>query len=153
MSRILGSLMEEPSRASRKRTVKALRRVALGAVAVGAAGVLTAAPAFGDDCVNLSRNTDPTQATSGGTTLSTPFGDTAVKGHWVYLGDTWLFVSPGTQSLLDGAVDTSALPGANGNFTNGQGDGLLERSGAASEGRRCTVMQTGHGIAGECGEG
>lgn len=124
-----------------------------GAAAIAAAGVVTAAPALADDCVNLSRNTNPAQATSGGKTLSTPWGDTVVKGHWVYLGNTWLFVTPGTQSLLDGAVDTSAVPGANGNFTAGQGDGLLERSGAASDGRRCAVMRNGHGIAGECGEG
>lgn len=126
-----------------------------GLVSAAAAGVVLtvgAGTAFADDCVNVSRNTNPAQATSGGKTMSTPFGDVVVKGHWVYLGDVWLFVTPGTQSLLDGAVDTSGLPGAEGNFTNGKGDGLLEVSGAASDGRRCAVMENGHGIAGECGE-
>jgi hypothetical protein len=47
-------------------------------------------------------------------------------------------------------VNTSGLPGAEGNFTNGEGDGLLEVSGAASEGKRCAAMESGHGIAGEC---
>lgn len=123
---------------------------------VAAAGAVmtvgTSGAAFADDCVNLSRNTDAAQATHGSKTMSTPFGDVATKGHWVYLGDTWLFVSPGTQSLLGGAVDTTGLPGAQGNFTNGKGDGLLEVSGAASGGKRCAVMENGHGIAGECGE-
>ncbi len=83
-------------------------------------------------------------------------GDTVVKGHWVYLpadGEqpaTWLFISPGTQNL--GGIDVSGLPGMQGNFTNGKGDGPLEQSGAASGGRRCAVMDNGHGIAGECGE-
>jgi hypothetical protein len=127
-------------------------RIAAASLVVAGIVGLAAGPAFADDCVNLSRNTNPAQATKGGKTLATPFGDTVVKGHWIYLGDTWLFVTPGTDSLLGGAVDTSGLPGANGNFTNGQGDGLLERSGEASGGTRCAVMETGHGIAGECGE-
>jgi hypothetical protein len=130
--------------------MKASRRLALGALAAGASVVLAAGPAFANDCVNLSRNTNPEQATKGGKTLSTPFGPTITKGHWVYLGDIWLFVSPGTESLLGGAVNTSGLPGAEGNFTNGEGDGLLEVSGAASEGKRCAAMASGHGIAGEC---
>lgn len=129
-------------------------RMKFAAASIAVAGIvgLAAGPAFADDCVNLSRNTNSAQATAGAKTIDSPFGPTAVKGHWIYLGDTWLFVSPGTESLLDGAVDTSALPGASGNFTNGMGDGLLERSGTASGGKRCAVMEHGHGIAGECGE-
>jgi hypothetical protein len=127
-------------------------KIAAASIAVAGIVGLAAAPALADDCVTLDRNTNPAQATAGGKTLSTPFGDTVVKGHWIYLGDVWLFVSPGTESLLGGAVDTSGLPGAEGNFTDGKGDGLLEQSGAASEGKRCAVMETGHGIAGECGE-
>lgn len=129
-------------------------RTKIAAASIAVAGIvgLAAGPAFADDCVNLSRNTNPAQATKGGKTLATPFGDVTVKGHWIYLGDTWLFVTPGTDSLLGGAVDTSGLPGANGNFTDGKGDGLLERSGEASGGKRCAVMEKGHGIAGECSE-
>ena len=44
-----------------------------------------------------------------------------MKRHWIYLGDAWLVVSPGTTSLLDGAVDTTGLPGSQGNLTNGKG--------------------------------
>lgn len=129
-----------------------IKRGLVTMVATGAFVAIGAGAAMADDCVNLSRNTNPTQAAKGAQTLDTPFGPTSVKGHWVYLGDVWLFVTPGTESLLDGAVDTSALPGAEGNFTNGKGDGLLEQSGTASGGRRCAVMEHGHGIAGECGE-
>jgi hypothetical protein len=127
-------------------------RTKIAAASLVVAGIvgLAAGPALADDCVNVSRNTNPAQATKGGKTLDTPFGETVVKGHWIYLGDTWLFVTPGTESLLDGAVDTSGLPGADGNFTNGQSDGLLEQSGTASDGRRCEAFK-GHGIIGECG--
>jgi hypothetical protein len=133
------------------------RFITRGLVTAAASGALLAVSAGGalaDDCVNVSRNTDPTQATHGGTTLDSPFGPVPVKGHWVYLGpDGWLFVSPGTTSLLGGAVDTTSLPGSQGNFTNGKGDGLLEQSGTASDGRRCVpAFTTGHGIVGECGE-
>jgi hypothetical protein len=129
-----------------------IKRGLVTAVATGAFVAIGAGSALADDCVNLSRNTNPAQAAKGAKTLDTPFGPTSVKGHWVYLGDVWLLVTPGTESLLDGAVDTSGLPGAKGNFTNGKGDGLLEQSGTASGGRRCAVMENGHGIAGECGE-
>ena len=128
------------------------RTLALSAASVVGIIAVTAGPALADDCVNLSRNTDSAQAMNGAKTLATPFGSTFVKGSWVYLGDTWLFVTPGTESLLGGAVDTTGLPGAEGNFTDGKGDGLLEQPGDASDGKRCAVMESGHGIAGECGE-
>lgn len=104
--------------------------------------------------MNLSRNTNPAQATNGGKTLETPFGETVTKGTWVYLGDTWLFVSPGTESLLGGAVDTTGVPGVDGNFTDGKGDGLLQQSGDASDGKRCdtAALEAEHGLAGECGD-
>lgn len=124
-------------------------------VTVAATGVMMttgAGVALADDCVNVSRNVDGAQAEKGAKTIESPMGPALVKGHWIYLGDVWLFVTPGTQSLLDGAVDTTSLPGANGKFTNGKGDGLLEQSGTASGGKRCAVMLKGHGIAGECGE-
>lgn len=130
-----------------------IKRGIITAAATGALLAVSSGGAFADDCVNLSRNTNEAQALKGAKMLETPFGTTAVKGHWVYLGDVWLFVSPGTQNLLGGAVDTSDLPGAEGNFTDGKGDGLLEQSGKASDGRRCAVMEKGHGLAGECGEG
>jgi hypothetical protein len=129
-----------------------IKRGLVTAAATGAFLSIGIGTALADDCVNLSRSTDPAQAQHGGKTMSAPFGDVTTKGHWVYLGDVWLFVTPGTESLLGGAVDTTGLPGAEGNFTNGQGDGLLEVSGTASDGRRCAVMASGHGIAGECGE-
>lgn len=132
------------------------RFITRGLVTAAASGALlavSAGAALADDCVNISRNTDPAQATRGSTMLDSPFGPVPVKGHWIYLGDAWLFVSPGTTSLLDGAVDTTSLPGSQGNFTNGKGDGLLEQSGTASGGRRCVpAFATGHGIVGECGE-
>lgn len=129
-----------------------IKRGLVTAVATGAFVAIGAGSALADDCVNLSRNTNEAQATKGAKTMETPFGEVAVKGHWVYLGDVWLFVTPGTESLLGGAVDTTALPGAEGNFTDGKGDGLLEQSGTASGGRRCATMEKGHGIAGECGD-
>jgi hypothetical protein len=132
------------------------KRGIITAAATGALLAVSSGGAFADDCVNLSRNTNPDQARKGATMMQTPFGPTAVKGHWVYLGDVWLFITPGTQSLSageGGSVDTSSMPGAEGNFTDGKGDGLLEQSGKASDGRRCAVMEKGHGLAGECGEG
>lgn len=131
-----------------------IRRGLITAAATGAALTMGAGAAFADDCVNLSRNTNVEQATKGAKEVDTgeAFGTVLTKGNWVYLGDTWLLITPGTESLFGGAIDTSAMPGVNGNFTNGAGDGLLERSGTASDGRRCAAVNGETGLAGECGE-
>ena len=125
-------------------------------------GVLTAATsvallasgagaAFADDCVNLSRNASPDRALHGGKVFTVPGEDgftTVTKGHWVYVGDTWLFITPGTTSL-DG-IDVSSLPGSSGNYTNGQADDLLGVAGQHSAGL-CTTRQQSHGIqSGAC---
>jgi hypothetical protein len=129
-----------------------IKRGLVTVVATGAFVTIGAGAAFADDCVNLSRNANPDQALKGAKMLATPFGEIPTKGNWVYLGDVWLLVTPGTESLLGGAVDTTGMPGADGNFTDGKGDGLLEVSGAASDGRRCATMENERGLAGECGE-
>ena len=130
------------------------RTISRSLVTVAAAGALltiSAGGAFADDCVNLSRNTNPAQALNGAKIVAGPGGEAAaVKGHWVYLGDVWLFVTPGPQDLF--GADTSGLPGAQGNFTNGKGDGLLEQSGKASDGRRCPPETKSTGMVGQCGD-
>lgn len=131
-----------------------IRRGIVTAVATGAVMAFGTGAAFADDCVNLSRNTNADQAVKGAKEVYTgdAFGTVMTKGNWVYLGDVWLLITPGTEGLFEGAIDTSAMPGVEGNFTNGKGDGLLEVSGAASDGRRCATMENGKGIAGECGD-
>lgn len=132
---------------------QSIRRGLVTVVATGAALTVGAGAAFADDCVNLSRNTDVEQATKGAKEVDTgAFGTVLTKGNWVYLEDAWLLITPGTESLFGGMVDTSAMPGVNGNFTNGAGDGLLERSGSASDGRRCAAVSGETGLAGQCGE-
>lgn len=129
-----------------------IRRGLVTAVSTGAFLSFGAGAAIADDCVNLSRNTNAQTAAKGAKTLDAgPLGSVLTKGNWVYVGEAWLLITPGTESLLGGVVDTSGMPGAEGNFTNGMGDGLLERSGTASDDRRCAVMESGHGVAGECG--
>ena len=126
------------------------RRTARTTVVAAATGLMLltgVGAAFADDCVNVSRSTRPTP---GGSTLSTGFGDVQVKGHWVNLGDVWLFVSPGTQSL-DG-IDVSALPGANGNFSGANGIDDLLGVQASKGGKACQRDSFGtHGIASACG--
>ena len=129
------------------------RRTTRTAVVTAATGVMLltgVGAAFANDCVNVSRSTNPTP---GGSTLSTEFGDFQVKGHWVNLGDTWLFVTPGTQSLLGGAVDTSGLPGSNGSYSGANGiDDLLGIQGSKG-GRACLRDSFGqHGVASACGQ-
>jgi hypothetical protein len=128
------------------------RRLARTTVVAAATGFMLMSgigAAFANDCVNVSRSTKPTP---GGSTLSTGFGDFQVKGHWVNLGDTWLFVSPGTQSLLGGAVDTSGLPGANGNFSGANEIDDLLGVQASKSGKACERDSFGqHGIASACG--
>ena len=120
------------------------RRTARTTVVAAATGILLLTgigAAFADDCVNISRST---KATPGGSTLSTGVGDVQVKGHWINIGEGWLFVTPGTQSLLGGAVDTSGLPGAQGNFSGAnEQDGLLGVQGVKG-GKSCERDRFGY---------
>src|SRR5690242_15820806 len=97
-------------------------RTSVVAATTGLLLLTGAGSALANDCLNISRST---KATPGGTTLGTPFGDLQVKGHWVNIGEGWLFVSPGTQTLLGGAIDTSGLPGAEGNFSGANNQDAL----------------------------
>ena len=131
-----------------------MKRAAAAVAVAGAVMVLGTGSAFANDCVNLSRNTSPESATKGGKVLQTPFGPTVTKGHWVYLGDVWLFVSPGTESLLGGAVDTSGLPGADGNFSGVNDEDALLAVQGVKGGAACERPSFGEeGIAGACGAG
>jgi len=126
------------------------RRTAHTAAVAAATGLMLASgigAAFADDCVNVSRNA---KSTPGGSTISTDFGDFQVKGHWINVGDVWLFVTPGTQSL-DG-VDVSGLPGANGNYSGANGIDDLLGIQASKGGKACLRDSFGqHGIASSCG--
>jgi hypothetical protein len=128
------------------------RRTARTAVVAATTGLMLVTgvgAAFANDSVNVSRST---KATPGGSSISTPFGDLQVKGHWINIGEGWLFVSPGTESLLGGAVDTSGLPGAEGNFSGAnEQDALLGVQGTKG-GKACERDSFGqHGIASACG--
>ena len=82
--------------------------------------------AFADECINTSR------AAPENTT------DITIKGNWGYIpeADAWAFGVPG------GAPSTFVpLPGANGNYTNGQRDHLLSETAETNPNR-----QTEHGI-------
>lgn len=125
-----------------------LRTVATAATA-GALLIGGSTAAFANDCANVSRST---KATPGGGTLTTPFGDLQTKGRWVNVGDAWVFISPGTQSLFDGAIDTSGMPGAQGNFSGANGQDALLATQAAHGGGACDRSTFGqHGIASACG--
>jgi hypothetical protein len=124
-------------------------RTAVVAATTGLMLLTGAGAAFANDCVNISRST---KATPGGTTIDSPFGTLQVKGHWVNIGDGWLFVSPGTQSLLGDAVDTSGLPGAKGNFSGANGQDALLGVQGVKGGQACERDSIGdHGIVGACG--
>jgi hypothetical protein len=108
-----------------------------------------AGAAFANDCVNISRST---KATPGGSTITSPFGELQVKGHWVNIGEGWLFVSPGTESLLGGLVDTSDLPGAEGSFSGANDQDALLGVQGTKGGQACERDSFGQqGIVGACG--
>jgi hypothetical protein len=111
-----------------------LRKLLIGgALAAGMVAIPTAA--FADSCVNVSRAPAPC-----GTTCSGPVTD----GNWVWLGDVWGKAPPGTADSVQ-----FGLPGANGNYTNGQTSSLLGMSNNCPPGNN-PARQTSHGIQTGC---
>lgn len=106
------------------------------------AGVIMAVPtaAFADSCANVSR-----APAACGMTCSSP----VVEGNWVWLPSigvpdpVWGFAPPGATDSV-----TFGLPGANGNYTNGQTSSLLGVSAICNGG--VPARQTGHGIQSGC---
>jgi hypothetical protein len=97
------------------------------------------ASAFANSCVNLSRSA-PKSAS----------GDELVtKGNWVWVGDAWLFVSPGTNVEEEFGVPGAHLPGENGNYTNGKSGSLLGVS-AHCDPEKSTSRQQERGIQTGC---
>ena len=96
------------------------------------------ASAVANSCVNLSRSA-PKSAS----------GDELVtKGNWAWVGDAWLFISPGTNVEEEFGVPAHA-PGENGNFTNGKTDSLLGVS-ANCDSEKSTSRQQERGIESAC---
>ncbi|MEX1079525.1 MAG: hypothetical protein WED09_10500 [Homoserinimonas sp.] len=103
-------------------------------IAAGLVFVPTAAYAL--DCANVSRP----PAACGSNCTEGP----VLKGNWAWLPsvfpgaqEAWVFVPPGT---------VPDLPGANGNYQNGEGYALLVNAICDSEGSVLVNRQTEHGI-------
>ena len=115
------------------------RKLAVSLVAAAAA-LAVPASAFADSCANVSRAAPQTTSTAGPTT----------RGNWVWLPSlgvpeqAWGFAPPGT-------ADSTALglPGAHGNYTNGQTSSLLGVSANCPPGSNPN-RQTSHGIQTGC---
>jgi hypothetical protein len=108
-----------------------MRRFLITTCVVLASFAVTAAPAFADSCFNASR---PAPAP----------GQPTQTGNWVWLPSVgvpfpvWGFAPPGTDiSQLAG------LPGANGNYTNGQTSSLLGVSAICTSGVSARQTPTG----------
>lgn len=117
-----------------------LRRLLFGG-AVAAAVVAYPATAFADSCSNVSRAPAPC-----GFNCQAP----VIDGNWVWLPSigvpeaAWGFAPPGgADSVVFG------LPGANGNYTNGQTSSLLGMSANCPPGANPS-RQTSHGIQTGC---
>jgi hypothetical protein len=116
-----------------------LKKLLAGGALAGAIVAIPAA-AFADSCANVSRAPAPC-----GMTCTAP----VVDGNWVWLPSigvpdpVWGFAPPG-------AADSVAfgLPGANGNYTNGQTSSLLGQSAICKAG--VPARQTAHGIQSGC---
>jgi len=111
----------------------------LGALAIPAAAVA-------DSCANVSHAPAPC-----GMTCTAP----VVDGNWVWLPSVgvsfpaWGFAPPGTAD----SVGPPALPGANGNYTNGYTSSLLGHSALCPPDNGSTaqsVRQQDHGIQSGC---
>jgi len=121
-----------------------MKRFLITTCVVLASFAVTAGPAFADSCANLSR---------GG---PIPTGDGVItKGNWVWLPSLAAVGEPGLPPVwgfaAPGRLDSDLLqmPGANGNFTNGQTGSLLGVSANCPPGAN-TNRQTDHGIQSGC---
>jgi hypothetical protein len=96
------------------------------------------AAAVADSCANVSRAAphDPT---------------TVSKGNWVWLPSIDPSLPPVWGFAPPGSPDSTAfgLPGANGNYTNGQTSSLLGMSNNCPPGNN-SARQTSHGIQSGC---
>lgn len=126
------------------------RRIVTVGIAAGVFVLGSAGAALADDCSNVSRAPAPC-----GLTCSAP----VVEGNWVWLPSigvpepVWGFAPPGGPDSV-----AFALPGASGNYTNGQADDLLGVAGHHSSAVCSTPNRTAsdpsqlHGIVSECGQ-
>ena len=98
-----------------------IRRLVVGATILAALALPGAA--FADECANVSR---PAPADT---------SDVTIKGNWGYVpqAGAWMMAVPGgtPSTLFD-------LPGANGNYTNGQRDHLLSETAETNPNRQTT---------------
>jgi len=128
------------------------RRVALVGLATGALLSVSAGTALADDCSNVSRAPAPCGMDCNGP---------VVAGNWVWLPSigvpvpAWGFAPPGSEDSV--AV---GMPGAAGNYTNGQAADLLgvaarHGTGVCSTPNRSTTDPAqAHGIVtGACSAG
>lgn len=122
------------------------RRAAYVGVMAGAIVALTTGSAFADDCANVSRAAPPC-----GMSCTAP----VIEGNWVWLPSigepfpAWGFAPPGAADSV-----TFGLPGANGNYTNGQASDLLGVAGQHNTSVCSTPNRTSstlHGIVSACG--
>jgi hypothetical protein len=118
-----------------------MRRFLVGAVVAAALAIPAAAVA--DSCANLSRAPAPC-----GMNCSAP----VIDGNWVWLPSigvpvpAWGFFPPGAEDSVD-----NGLPGANGNYTNGQTSSLLGVSAVCQGGGNVqNARQTSSGIQTGC---
>lgn len=120
-----------------------MRRLLVGVAALLAAGALSASVAYADSCANVSR-----APAACGMNCTAP----VVEGNWVWLPSVgvpvpaWGFAPPGRADSV-----ALGLPGANGNYTNGQTSSLLGMSAVCSgNGNAQNARQTDHGIQSGC---
>jgi hypothetical protein len=116
-----------------------LKRLIAPLAAVAALAIPAAAVA--DSCANVSRATAPCGLTCDGP---------VIDGNWVWLPSIgvpvagWGFAPPGGPDSTQ-----FGLPGANGNYTNGQTSSLLGMSNNCPPGNN-TNRQQDHGIQSGC---
>jgi hypothetical protein len=120
-----------------------VRRLVVAVAVLLTAGALSASAAYADSCANVSR-----APAACGTSCSGP----VVDGNWVWLPSigvpvaAWGFAPPGREDSVD-----LGLPGANGNYTNGQTSSLLGVSAVCQgKGNAQNARQTDHGIQSGC---
>jgi hypothetical protein len=127
------------------------RRAATIGIAASAFILVSAGSALADDCANVSRAPAPC-----GYSCSGP----VIVGNWVWLPSLdpsappiWGFAPPGAADSV-----TFGLPGANGNYTNGQAQDLLGVAGhhssavCSTPNRTATDFSQLHGIVSACGQ-
>src|SRR5687768_12308397 len=116
-----------------------MRRRLLGVTSGLTLSLLIAGTAFADTCLNLSRSAPACHPT-----CAAP----VIRGNWVWLPSigvpvaNWGFAAPGGEESVN-----NGLPGANGNFTNGEGSSLLVNSAYCEKG---VNTDRSHGIVSGC---